>query len=111
MVPEDAPGHIYNQFVVRCPNRDALKAFLRRQGVETEIYYPIPLHLQKCFEYLGNKEGDFPRAEAAALDALALPIYAELTEEQQSYVVDQIGAFYQPKQSALDPKAPVFQAS
>ncbi len=110
-LPEDAPGHIYNQFVVRCPDRDALKAFLRRQGVETEIYYPIPLHLQKCFEYLGYKEGDFPRAEAAALDALALPIYPELTEEQQSYVVEQIGAFYGAKPSALDPEASARQAS
>jgi dTDP-4-amino-4,6-dideoxygalactose transaminase len=110
-LPEDAPGHIYNQFVVRCPDRDALKAFLRRQGVETEIYYPIPLHLQKCFEHLGHKEGDFPRAEAAAAETLALPIYAELTEEQQRYVVDQFGAFYCSKQSASDPEPAARQAS
>jgi dTDP-4-amino-4,6-dideoxygalactose transaminase len=110
-LPEDVPGHIYNQFVIRCADRDALKAFLRRQGVETEIYYPIPLHLQKCFEYLGHKEGDFPRAEAAALDALALPIYPELTEEQQSYVVEQISAFYCAKPSALDSEASVREAS
>ena len=109
-LPEDVPGHIYNQFVVRCPDRDALKAFLRRQGVETEIYYPIPLHLQKCFNQLGYKERDFPRAEAAALEALALPIYPELTAEQQTHVVDQIRAFYQPKESTLNPEIQVRQA-
>ncbi|HEY7220731.1 MAG TPA: DegT/DnrJ/EryC1/StrS family aminotransferase [Candidatus Binatia bacterium] len=110
-LPEDVPGHIYNQFVVRCLDRDALKAFLRRQGVETEIYYPIPLHLQKCFEQLGYKEGDLPRAETAALQALALPIYPELTEEQQIYVVDQVAEFYGSKPSRLDPQFAVLQAS
>jgi dTDP-4-amino-4,6-dideoxygalactose transaminase len=110
-LPEDVPGHIYNQFVVRCLDRDALKAFLRRQGVETEIYYPIPLHLQKCFEQLGYKEGDLPRAETAALQALALPIYPELTEEQQIYVVDQVAEFYGSKPSRLDPQFAVVQAS
>jgi dTDP-4-amino-4,6-dideoxygalactose transaminase len=93
-LPEDAPGHIYNQFVVRCPERDRLRAFLREREVETEVYYPLPLHLQKCFSSLGYRSGDFPHAEAAARESLALPIYPELTEAQQRYVVAQIGEFY-----------------
>jgi dTDP-4-amino-4,6-dideoxygalactose transaminase len=92
--PEDSPGHIYNQFVALFPDRDRLQRFLREKGVETEIYYPIPLHLQDCFRDLGYRKGDFPNAEAAASDSLALPIYPELTEEQQRYVVQQIKNFY-----------------
>jgi dTDP-4-amino-4,6-dideoxygalactose transaminase len=95
-LPEDTPGHIYNQFVVRCPDRDRLRGFLREQGVETEVYYPISLHLQQCFRYLGYEKGAFPYAETAATEALALPIYPELTAEQQRHVVGQIKAFYQP---------------
>jgi dTDP-4-amino-4,6-dideoxygalactose transaminase len=94
ILPNDTPGHIYNQFVIRCADRDRLQAFLRSRGVETEVYYPIPLHLQECFADLGYRQGDFPRAEAAAAEVLALPIYPELTEEQQSYVVDKICEFY-----------------
>jgi dTDP-4-amino-4,6-dideoxygalactose transaminase len=93
-LPEDTPGHIYNQFVVRCPERDCLRAFLGEHGVETEVYYPLPLHLQECFSHLGYQVGDFPHAEAAALESLALPVYPELTEDQQRYVMAQIGAFY-----------------
>jgi dTDP-4-amino-4,6-dideoxygalactose transaminase len=93
--PEGSAGHIYNQFVCRFPDRDRLRSFLREKGVETEVYYPIPLHLQDCFRDLGYRSGDFPNAEAAARDSLALPIYPELTEEQQRYIVEQINEFYQ----------------
>jgi dTDP-4-amino-4,6-dideoxygalactose transaminase len=92
--PEDSAGHIYNQFVARFPDRDRLQRSLREKGVETEVYYPIPLHLQECFVNLGYRPGDFPHAEAAARESLALPIYPELTEEQQRYVVRQIKDFY-----------------
>jgi len=94
VLPQDAPGHIYNQFVIRCAERDALQAFLRRKNIESEIYYPVPLHLQECFEHLGYRQGQFPRAEAAAEQVLALPIYPELSEAQQGYVVDRICEFY-----------------
>jgi dTDP-4-amino-4,6-dideoxygalactose transaminase len=93
-LPEDKPGHIYNQFVVRCPERDGLRAFMQERGVETEVYYPVPLHLQECFSDLGYQQGDFPHAEAAARKSLALPVYPELTEAQQRYVVTWIGEFY-----------------
>ena len=98
-LPEDTPGHIYHQFVVRCPERDRLRAFLGKHGVETEVYYPLSLHLQECFRNLGHQVGDFPHAEAAAHESLALPVYPELTEDQQRYVVAQIGAFYRAETS------------
>jgi dTDP-4-amino-4,6-dideoxygalactose transaminase len=86
--------HIYNQFVVRAPKRDALRAFLAESGVGTEIYYPLPLHLQECFKHLGYGLGAFPESERAAQESLALPIFPELLPEQQAYVVDKIGEFY-----------------
>jgi dTDP-4-amino-4,6-dideoxygalactose transaminase len=93
-LPEDSPGHIYNQFVCRFPDRDRLQSVLREKGIETEVYYPIPLHLQDCFSDLGYRAGDFPNAEAAAQESLALPIYPELTEIQQRYIVEKIREFY-----------------
>ncbi|UCC71819.1 MAG: DegT/DnrJ/EryC1/StrS family aminotransferase [Gemmatimonadota bacterium] len=93
-VPEDVPGHVYNQFVIRVPDRDRLREFMTEREIGTEIYYPIPLHLQESMSYLGYKEGDLPEAEAAARESLALPVYPELTEEQQRYVVGTIREFY-----------------
>jgi dTDP-4-amino-4,6-dideoxygalactose transaminase len=86
--------HVYHQYVVRAQKRDLLRAFLAERGVGTQIYYPVPLHLQKCFAYLGCSEGDFPEAERAAAEVLALPMFAELHENEQQYVVDCMADFY-----------------
>jgi dTDP-4-amino-4,6-dideoxygalactose transaminase len=88
------PAHAFNYYVVRAERRDALKNHLAAAGIQTEIYYPTPLHLQPCFSYLRYRRGDFPVAEKAAGEVLALPLYPELTEAQQAAVVDSIAAFY-----------------
>ncbi|HKY22367.1 MAG TPA: DegT/DnrJ/EryC1/StrS family aminotransferase [Vicinamibacterales bacterium] len=87
--------HIYNQFVIRVPERDQLRAYLQTQGIGTEIYYPLPLHLQPCFRDLGYAAGAFPVAESSAKEVLALPIYGELSEGQQAWVVEAIRLFFQ----------------
>jgi dTDP-4-amino-4,6-dideoxygalactose transaminase len=94
--PPSLPGfrHTYNQYVIRVPRRDALRAYLTERGVGTEIYYPVPLHEQACFAYLGHRSGEFPESERAAAEVLALPIYPELSAEQLQYVVDSIAHFY-----------------
>jgi dTDP-4-amino-4,6-dideoxygalactose transaminase len=90
-VVESCTRHVYNQFCIRLPGkRDAVKAHLHANNVGCDIYYPLPLHMQKCFADLGGKAGDAPESEAIASDILAIPIFPELTEEQLSYVVKQI---------------------
>ncbi|SRR5579884_1885559 len=87
--------HIYNQFVIRCESRDELQAYLKKHGIGTEVYYPVPLHLQKCFSDLGYKAGDFPVSEKLAAEALALPVHPELSVDQIEYICSTIGKFYQ----------------
>jgi dTDP-4-amino-4,6-dideoxygalactose transaminase len=86
--------HVYHQYVIRTPMRDALREHLGKREIETAIYYPLGLHEQKCFTYLGYKKGDFPETERAARETLALPIYPEISRESQRYVVDAIAEFY-----------------
>src|SRR5215472_667359 len=95
--PPDPPPdyfHVYNQFSIRCPDRDRLRDHLRNHGIPTEIYYPLPLHLQPAFSYLGYKPGQFPQAELVSSQVLALPVFPELTDAQQESVVQTIAKFY-----------------
>ncbi len=96
VAPRELPGyrHIFNQYVVRAKDRDALKKFLAERHIGTEIYYPVPLHLQGCFEYLGYRAGDFPETERAAAEVLALPVYPELTQAQLAQVAGAVADFY-----------------
>jgi len=86
--------HIFHQYVIRVQERDRLKQFLMENGIGTDIYYPLPLHLQECYSFLKYRRGDLPVSEKASEESLALPIYPELREDEQEYVVDQIKAFY-----------------
>lgn len=94
---QDSNHMVYNQYVVRVKKRDTLREYLAQRGVGTEIYYPLSLHEQKCFKSLGYKRGDFPVSELVAREALALPIYPELREKEQKYVVSCIAGFYEKK--------------
>jgi dTDP-4-amino-4,6-dideoxygalactose transaminase len=93
-LPEHDPLHVFHQFVIRVPRRDALRVFLADQGVGTEVYYPSPLHLQPCFADLGYRQGSLPVAERACHTVLALPIHPALTVDSQAYVVERIAEFY-----------------
>jgi dTDP-4-amino-4,6-dideoxygalactose transaminase len=86
--------HVYNQFAVRGQDRDGLQAYLKQHGVGSEVYYPLPLHLQTCFAHLGYRAGDFPVSEQLAKESLALPIYAELQPSDIAYICDLIRSFY-----------------
>lgn len=101
-LPVALPGrrHIFNQYIIRVDRRDELKAHLQEAGVATAIYYPLPLHAQECFAYLGQAPGTFPRSETAARETLALPIYPELSDDQAEYVVKTIAGFIRANQNA-----------
>lgn len=94
--PKELEGnrHIYHQYVMRAPRRDELQAHLKSQGVTSRVYYPVSLHLQKCFAFLGGKEGDCPVSEMLSRETLALPIFPELTMEEQMYIADAVQEFY-----------------
>jgi dTDP-4-amino-4,6-dideoxygalactose transaminase len=96
IIPQVLPFNrsVFNQYVIRTPERDALRLFLKKKGIATEIYYPLPLHLQPCYKNLGYRLGDFPMAEKASRESLALPIDPALTEEEIEYIVSAIEDFF-----------------
>jgi len=100
-LPHRAPGrtHIFHQYTIRVAGgkRDALRQHLKEQGIATEVYYPQPLHLQDCFQPLGYRKGDLPESERASCEALSLPMFPELTNEEQTYVVESIRSFFNPR--------------
>ena len=95
VLPREVPGaqHVWHQYVIRAPRRDALREFLTAREIGSEIYYPVPLHMQEALKGLGYAEGDFPEAERAAREVLALPIFPELREDEQQTVVAAIAEF------------------
>ncbi|MBP5212008.1 MAG: DegT/DnrJ/EryC1/StrS family aminotransferase [Pyramidobacter sp.] len=95
-VPEETPGnwHTYHQYVIRAQKRDELMAFLANEGITTRVYYPLPLHLQKCFAFLGGKAGDYPESEKLAGECLALPVFPGLTMDEQVWVAETMAKFY-----------------
>jgi dTDP-4-amino-4,6-dideoxygalactose transaminase len=96
VLPKRTPGafHIFNQYTIATDRRDALRDHLKEKGIGAEIYYPVPLHLQACFAYLGGKRGDFPVSEKAASRVISIPIFPEMTESEQAEVIDVIKRFY-----------------
>jgi len=86
--------HIFHQYTLRVERREELQAHLKSKGIGSAVYYPVPLHLQKCFSHLGYRRGQFPEAERAAAEVISLPIYPELTRDQLDYVIDAIRGFY-----------------
>lgn len=92
-IPEDG-SHIFHHYVIRTTNRERLQVFLKENGIQTGIYYPVPLHLQECFRYLGYREGSFPVAEEAAKTSLALPVYPELKKVEKEYIVKKVKEFF-----------------
>ncbi|HSI87815.1 MAG TPA: DegT/DnrJ/EryC1/StrS family aminotransferase, partial [Pyrinomonadaceae bacterium] len=97
-VEREGYRHIYNQFVIRVPAyRNELREFLAENGVGTDIYYPIPLHMQECFAFLGGALGDLPESERAAHETLALPVFPELRSEQLDHVVETIRRYFEQK--------------
>jgi dTDP-4-amino-4,6-dideoxygalactose transaminase len=112
MLPKVAMNrHIFNQYVIRLSERDQLQAYLKTHGVGTEVYYPVPMHIQECFAYLGHKAGDFPQSEAAANETLALPIYPELSGAQLSYVVECVRDFFRANSGGNDLDRDAVQSS
>ena len=85
---------VFHQYVIRAQRRDSLREFLSNRKIGTEVYYPVPLHLQPCFAYLGYRKGELPESERAASEVVALPMFPELTTEEQAWVVESIGDFY-----------------